>query len=87
MLEKHALKNDVSAIIRLSGDVKEALEKIKVHLLSNGGKVIFCEGDSLLIESEKQISLSNDILIHGEFSFSAGIGRSTAMALLALKKS
>lgn len=47
---------------------------------------MFCEGDSLLASSEEQIELPIELLIHGNISFSGGIGRSTAMALLALKK-
>ncbi len=47
---------------------------------------MFCEGDSLLASSEEQIMLPIEMLVHGDISFSAGIGKSTAMALLALKK-
>lgn len=47
---------------------------------------MFCEGDSLLASSEEQIELPIELLIHGNISFSGGIGKSTSMALLALKK-
>ncbi len=47
---------------------------------------MFCEGDSLLASTEEKIELSIELLTHGNISFSGGIGRSTAMALLALKK-
>lgn len=70
----------------MSENVKDALRIIQTHFEYNGGITIFCEGDSLLASSEKPICLSVDMLIHENISFSAGIGKSTAVALLALKK-
>lgn len=85
-LEEYALKNDIQSIRELSATVKESLSKIREHLSSNGGEIIFCEGDSLLAFSKEEINISIDILIEESISFSAGIGKTTAMALLALKK-
>ncbi|MCI5207908.1 MAG: mCpol domain-containing protein [Candidatus Electrothrix sp. ATG2] len=85
-LEEYALKNDISSILLLSENVKLALKEIKNHFESNGGVIVFCEGDSLLASSEKQVELPIDLLFHNTISFSAGVGKTTAMALLALKK-
>ena len=70
----------------MSENVKDALKAIQSHFQSNSGIIIFCEGDSLLASSEEQIELPTVLLTHGNLSFSGGVGKSTAMALLALKK-
>jgi GTP cyclohydrolase III len=78
--------NDIPSIMMLSDNVKNMLKIIQTHFQSNGAIIVFCEGDSLLASSEEQIEFPIELLIYGDMSFSAGIGRSTAMALLALKK-
>ena len=85
-LEEYALRNDISAIRALSENVRNSLSRIQDYFLAEGGETIFCEGDSILLCSENEIYLPIKILIHNDISFSAGIGRTTAMALLALKK-
>lgn len=85
-MEEYALRNDISAIRSLSKDVKKALLAIQDYFLIRGGETIFCEGDSILIRSETKINLPTELLTHNNISFSAGIGITTAMALLALKK-
>ncbi len=86
-LEEYALKNDIRAIVSLSNRVKAALLKIQNHIHSKGGETIFCEGDSLLACSDELIEVSMQQLSFNEnVSFSAGVGSTSALALLALKK-
>lgn len=85
-LEKHALENDISSIVHLSNNVKNRLIDIEQYLCSEGAKIVFSEGDSLLAHSDTEIRLPIELLTENEISFSAGVGKTPALALLALKK-
>jgi len=85
-LEKSILENNIQAIEILSLNVKEALSKIETFLSSQGGKTIFCAGDSILSYSQNLIKVPPELLFYKNLSFSAGIGDSPSLALLALKK-
>ncbi len=86
LLEKYALENDVSSISKLCDEVKNALKLIKDHIEKEGAVVVFCEGDSILAYSENLIDLPRNLIVHNNLTFSAGIGRSTSIALIDLKK-
>lgn len=85
-LEKSILENDTKAVELLSIEVKEGLSTIENFLSSQGGKTIFCAGDSILSNSKNLINVPHDLLFYKNLSFSAGIGDSPSLALLALKK-
>jgi GTP cyclohydrolase III len=85
-LEQYVLENNIPAIEILSNNVKESLSNIETFLCSYGAKTIFCAGDSILAYSSTLINLPNKILFYKNISFSAGIGDSPSLALLALKK-
>lgn len=55
-------------------------------MCDNGGQVLFFEGDSLLVCSDKLVELPVDYFIYDDISFSIGIGKSPSLSLLALKK-
>lgn len=85
-LEECVLKNNLVALKDFSIRVKSALLKIRQYMCSQGCEIVFCEGDSLLACSDFPVDLSMQLLTHNDISFSAGIGTSSALALLALKK-
>ena len=85
-LEQYVLEHNIPAIKILSTNVKESLLNIEEFLFSQGAKTIFCAGDSILAYSPTIINIPNEILFYKNISFSAGIGDSPSLALLALKK-
>ncbi|KPA14935.1 hypothetical protein MHK_004862 [Candidatus Magnetomorum sp. HK-1] len=62
------------------------LKNISEVMQKQGGKLIFCEGDSMLISSDYKMELPRKLLFMEDISFSVGVGTSTSLALLALKK-
>ena len=85
-IEEYAFKNDLESIIKLSFMVRRSLDKIGEYFYGQGGEVLFCEGDSLLVRSERLIEISEDILSINGICFSVGVGNSIEKALFALKK-
>jgi len=85
-IEKFLLNNDLDQAYLFSKIIVEKLDKIKCFFELHGGKVIFCAGDSILIELNERIDVPKKLIDEGKYSFSVGVSTSPSGCVLALKK-
>lgn len=85
-LEALILSEDVAAVRTYSQIVETAVRLIRGRLLDQGCSIIFCAGDSILAEAPALLPKEVTPTSVGGISFSIGIGRTCADALLALKR-
>lgn len=89
VIEQSLILNDVSALKEFSALVVEALEKIKESAMREGGEIVFCTGDSILIHGYFEIEFAQFALetfaAITKRTASVGVGLDTATTYLGLK--
>jgi hypothetical protein len=87
-LEYYLVSDQVEKAIAYSSTIDHGVERICARLEELGAKILFRGGDSVLAESVHILDLELHSLNsnEGEITWSAGIGKTASLALLALKK-
>jgi hypothetical protein len=85
-IEQLLLTDQLQVVAAYSQKVEFCLREIREYIERNGGHCVFCAGDSLFAVSSSLIELSTQNLLFGHITFSAGVGKSSEGAFLALKK-
>ena len=89
VIESLLIKNKIKEVMEFSEMIQQALDLIKEKVISRGGKVLFCTGDSILFYGDFNVEFCNWML--KEFkkrtgrTASVGIGEKTAETYLGLK--
>jgi len=88
-IETLLIKGEIIDIGKFSNDISTALERISETIVQQGGKVIFCGGDSIMFQGQFENTFCEELLalflkLTG-CTASMGIGASSTDAYLALK--
>lgn len=85
-LELLLFSNSVEQASSFSKFITEELSRLSSYFESEGCKVVFCGGDSILISAPSGFLINKSILTKNGTTWSVGIGEEPSQAVLALKK-
>ncbi len=86
VIEKYLLEENARNASLFSALVENKLEAIKLFFEKYNAEIIFCAGDSLLVQIDEIIKIPIELTESSDITFSIGIGDSLSNAVLALKK-
>ena len=89
VIESYLIENEEEKLVSFSAKIVQAIEEIKAIALEKSAKIIFCTGDSILIQADLEPSFGQEMVQlfkeKTQRTASVGIGETTATVYLGLK--